>query len=223
MGAGQCEVGDVRRLRGIIPLMTDRIDHDRLYQVAESQAGYFTTEQALATGMERSTLRHHARPGGRYQRIRRGLYRLRHFPPTPHEHVVAAWLALSNVPATVSHESALELYDLSDVIPNAIHVTVPREKRGQRPRTGVRFHTLEHPPDATEIRRVAGVLATSPERTIIDSLEAGTQLEQIELAVRQALERGLTTPRRLRAAAAGHPARVRPFIERRIQEVHSLA
>jgi len=198
--------------------MSDRIDHDGLYRIAESQAGYFTAGQALAAGMDRSTLRHHARPGGRYERVRRGLYRLRHFPSTPHEHVVAAWLALSNVPAIVSHESALELYDLSDVIPKAVHVTVPREKRGQRPRPGVRFHTLEHPPGATEIRRVEGVLATSPERAIVDSLEAGTQLEQIELAVRQALERGLTTPRRLRAAAARRSARVRTFIDRVVGE-----
>lgn len=198
--------------------MADRIDHDGLYQVAESQAGYFTAEQALATGMDRSTLGHHARPDGRYQRVRRGLYRLRHFPSTPHEHVVAAWLALSNVPAVVSHESALELYDLSDVIPNAVHVTVPREKRGQRPRPGVRFHTLDHSPDANEIRRVAGVLATSPERTIVDSLEAGTQPEQIELAVQQALERGLTTPRRLSSAAAGRPERVRVFIDRLLRQ-----
>ncbi len=198
--------------------MTDRIDHDGLYWVAESQAGYFTAEQALAAGMDRSTLRHHARPGGRYERVRRGLYRLRHFPSTRHEHVVAAWLALSKVPAIVSHESALELYDLSDVIPSTVHVTVPREKRGQRPRPGVRVHTLERAPSASEIRRVAGVLATSPERTIIDSLEAGTQLEQIELAVRQALERSLTTPRRLRAAAARRPSRVRAFIERVLQE-----
>ncbi len=97
--------------------------------------------------------------------------------------VVAAWLGLANVPAIVSHESALELYELSDVIPNAVHMTVPREKRGQRPRSGVRFHTLEHPPGPSETRRVSGVVATNPDRTIVDSLEAGTQLEQIELAV----------------------------------------
>lgn len=198
--------------------MSDGVDHDGLYRVAESQAGYFTTEQALAAGMDGSTLRHHARPGGRYERVRRGLYRLRHFPSGQHEHVVAAWLALSNGPAVVSHESALELYELSDVIPNAVHITLPREKRGQRPRPGVRFHTLEHPPEPNEIRRVAGVLATSPERTIVDSLEVGTQPEQIELAVRQALERGLTTPRRLRAAAADHPSRVRAFIDRLLTE-----
>ncbi len=197
--------------------MSDRVDHDGLYRIAESQAGYFTAEQALDAGMDRSTLHHHARPGGRYERVRRGLYRLRHFPSSPHEHVVAAWLDLPSA-AVVSHESALELYELSDVIPTAVHITLPREKRGQRPKPGVRFHMLTHPPGPDEIRRVDGVLATSPERTIADSLEAGTQPEQIELAVRQALERGLTTPRRLRTAATNRPARVRRFIDRLLSE-----
>src|SRR6266511_1343625 len=139
--------------------MTDRIDHDGLYWAAESQAGYFTAGQALAAGMDRSTLRHHARPRGRYERVRRGLYRLRHFPSSPHEHVVAAWLDLPS-PAVVSHESALELYDLSDVIPNAVHITLPRAMRGRRRRPGVRFHTLVHPPAARETRHVNGLLAT---------------------------------------------------------------
>jgi predicted transcriptional regulator of viral defense system len=197
--------------------MSDAIDHDGLYWTAESQSGYFTAQQALEAGMDRSTLLHHARPGGRYERVRRGLYRLRHFPSSPHDHVVAAWLPLPE-PAVVSHESALELYDLSDVIPNAVHITVPRAKRGQRPRPGVRFHTVEHPPGPDETRQVSGIAVTSPERTIVDSLEAGTQLEQIEMAVNQALDRGLTTPRRLRAAAAGRRTRVRKFIDRLLPE-----
>jgi predicted transcriptional regulator of viral defense system len=205
-------------LRDDIPLVSDTINHDGLYRVAESQAGYFTTEQALDAGMDRSTLVHHARPGGRYERVRRGVYRLRHFPSSPHEHVVAAWLDLPS-PAVVSHESALELYELSDVIPSAVHITLPRAMRGQRPRPGVRFHTVGHPPGPTETRRVNGVLATSPERTIIDSLEAGTQPEQIELAVRQALERGLTTSRRLQSAATNRPTRVRRFIDRVLAEI----
>jgi len=197
--------------------MSDRIDHDSLYRLAESQAGYFTAEQALEAGMDRSTLLHHARSGGRYERIRRGLYRLRHFPSSPHEHVVAAWLDLPEA-AVVSHESALELYGLSDVIPNAVHVTLPREKRGQRPRPGVRFHVLTQAPGPDDVRRVSGVIATTPERTIVDSLEAGTQPEQIELAVQQALERGMTTARRLRAAAAGRSRRVQQFIDRLLTE-----
>jgi predicted transcriptional regulator of viral defense system len=193
------------------------VDHDELYRVAESQAGYFTTRQALAAGMDRSTLRHHARPGGRYERVRRGLYRLRHFPTSPHEHVVAAWLPLRDAGAVVSHESALELYELSDVIPSAIDLSIPRSKRGQRPRPGVRLHTLEPPPADTEIRTLAGVPVTTPERTILDALQGGAQLEQIELAITQAVDRGLTTPRRLRSAAASRTPRARAFIDHTLQ------
>lgn len=118
----------------------------------------------------------------------------------------------------VSHESALELHALSDVIPVAVHLSLPRAKRGQRPRPGVRLHTLERTPGPSEVRNVQGLPITSPERSIVDSLAAGTQPEQVELAIRQALERGLTTPRRLRAAAAGRPDRARRFVERILTE-----
>lgn len=199
------------RTGGIIPLMHD-VDHDRLYDVAQSQAGYFTAAQAIDAGMDRSTLRHHARPGGRYERVGRGVYRLRHFPTSPLEHVVAAWLPLRAAHGVVSHESALELYDLADVIPDAVHVSVPRSQRGQRPRHGVRFHTLSRPLESGEVRDLSGVVATSPERTLIDCAESGTQPEQVELAFRQALERGLTTPRRLVAAVAVRSPRVRDLV-----------
>jgi predicted transcriptional regulator of viral defense system len=202
----------------MMQLMSDKIDHDGLYRTAESQAGYFTSQQAIDAGMDRSTLSRHARPGGRYVRVRRGLYRLRHFPSSAHEHVVAAWLGVSDPDAVISHESASELYDLSDVIPNAVHVSIPRTKRGQRRRPGVRFHALERPPAGAEVRSLHGVPVTSPERTIVDALAAGTQPEQVELAITQALERGLTTPRRLRAASAHRSARVRSVVERTLQE-----
>ncbi len=208
----------VRHLRDIITLVSDTIDHDGLYQLAEAQAGYFTARQALAAGMDRSTLRHHARPGGRYERVCRGLYRLRHFPTSSHEHVVAAWIPLREAGAVVSHESALELHALSDLIPAAVHLSLPRAKRGQRPRLGVRLHTLERPPGPSEVRTVRGVPTTSPERSIVDSLEAGTQPDQVELAIHQALERGLTTPRRLRAAVADRASWARRFIERALPE-----
>lgn len=195
------------------------VDHDGLYRQAEAQAGYFTARQAVNAGMDRSTLRHHARPGGRYERVRRGLYRLRHFPSSPHEHIMAAWLPLRDAGAVVSHESALELHGLSDVIPDAVDLSLPRAERGQRRRVGVRLHTLNRPPTKAEVHNLAGLPVTSSERTIVDVLETGTQPEQIEMAIRQALERGLTTPRRLREAASPRPARVRKFIERRLEKV----
>jgi predicted transcriptional regulator of viral defense system len=195
------------------------VDHDALYGVAEAQAGYFTAEQAVEAGMDRSTLAHHARPGGRYERVRRGLYRLRHFPTSQHEHVMATWLPLRGAGAVVSHVSALELYGLSDLIPDAVHVSVPRAKRGQRPRPGVRIHTVGEPIEPSDVRSVDGVLVTSPERTIVDCLESGVQPDQVRLAIRQALDRGLTTQRRLSHAATGHARRVLQVVEDEVRAV----
>lgn len=145
--------------------------------------------------------------------MRRGLYRLRHFPTSAYEHVVAAWLPLREAGAVVSHDSALELHGLSDLMPTAVHLSLPRAQRGQRPRQGVRLHTVERPPGRNEVRTVHGVPTTSPERSIVDCLQAGTGPEQLELAARQALEQELTTQRRLRTAATGRPDRVRRLIE----------
>ncbi len=206
----QCD-STVRRLTYNITHMSDV--HGKLYQIAEGQGGYFTAQQAVDAGMDRATLRHHARPNGRYERVQRGLYRLRHFPSSPHEHVMAAWLPLCRAGAVVSHASALELYGISDIIPTCVHVSVSRAKRGLRPREGVRVHTLGAPLLASEIRPVAGVQVTSPERTLVDALEDGVQPEQVELGIRQALDRGLTTPRRLRGAAAKRSARTRAAVE----------
>lgn len=191
----------------------NRVDHDDLYRLAEAQSGYFTAQQALAAGMDRSTLLHHARPRGRYLRVRRGLYRLRHFPSAAQEHVVAGWLPLRDVGAVVSHASAFEMYGLSDVIPDAVHLTLPRARRGQRPRRGVRIHTSAQPPASSELRHIQGIPVTSPERSVVDALEAGVQPEQVELAIRQALTRGLTTRRRLTTAAANRSTWVKAFVE----------
>ncbi len=163
--------------------------------------------------MDRSTLRHHARPGGRYDRVRPGLFRLRQFPSSPHEHVMAAWLPLRDAGAVISHESALELHNLSDVIPNVVHLTLPRSERGQRRRAGIQLHFPSNDPSSEDIRQVQGLPVTSPERTIVDAIKGGTQPEQIEMAVNQALERGMTTPRRLRAAASSSSERARKFVE----------
>lgn len=195
----------------------DQIDWESLGRLAEDQAGYFTTAQAAAIGAHRNTLAHHARPGGRLERAGRGLYRLRFFPSSPFEHIAAAWVAAGPDEATISHESALELYELSDIIADKVHLTLPRERRHRRPPVGVRFHFPLAPIADEERRRVHGLRATAVERTLLDVLQdRGTQPEQIDMAIEQALARGLTTPKRLRAAAEHHPATVRRSLERRL-------
>jgi predicted transcriptional regulator of viral defense system len=116
-------------------------------------------------------------------------------------------------PAVISHESALELQNLSDVIPDRVHLTLPRAYRGRRSDLA-QLHFTQRPPAAHELRTVDGVPVTSPERTIVDALESGTQPEQVEMAVVQALDRGLTTPKRLERAAEGRSAPTRGWVKK---------
>jgi predicted transcriptional regulator of viral defense system len=180
----------------------------RLYALAEGRAGYLTARAANEAGIPRSTLSHHARAGGRLVHMARGLYRLRDFPTSPHEHIVAAWLRTPpSADAVVSHESALELDDLSDVIADQVHVTVPRAQR-RKPIEGVVIHPTTFPVTRRQRRDVVGVPVTTVDRTIIDVLRSTGLTEQVEAAVADALRRGLTTKRRLRATADDFPKTV---------------
>jgi predicted transcriptional regulator of viral defense system len=176
---------------------------DRLFQLAERQAGYFTTKQATEAGVSRSLLSHHARDGGPLTRIERGLYRLRNFPVSPREDLVARWLKAGQpIGGVVSHESAADLHGLTDLIPRALHLTLSRRYRGWRPPPGVRFHltgTGVPPEDQVQLE---GLPVTNAERTIVDLLAAGGHTEQAELAISQSIRRGITTSRRLQDAAS---------------------
>src|SRR5579875_1262323 len=117
-----------------------RPDRQCLFDTASEQGGYFTAEQARACGCGFALLSHHTK-AGRFIRVRRGLYRLREYPSSPREDVLAAWLALGRDVVVVSHDSALDLLDLSDVIPDAVHLTVPRSRRNLPKLPGVKIHT----------------------------------------------------------------------------------
>ena len=193
-------------------------DHERLFQIASEHGGYFTAAQARDCGFSSALLGHHAREGGRLIRVRRGLYRLRRYPSSPREDVLAAWLAAGPDQAVVSHESALEILGLSDVVPDAVHITVPRSRR-YRPRVaGARLHTTtrELPPSDVTVRD--GIRLTSAVRSIVDAAEAGVAPEQVQAATRDALDRGMATERRLVEAARRRGRRVEQLIRRSIQE-----
>lgn len=195
--------------RGRVATRPDRL---RLFEIASEQGGYFTAEQARASGYSFALLSHHVR-SGRFIRIRRGLYRLREYPSSPREDVLAAWLALGKEVAVVSHESALDLLDLSDVIPEAAHLTVPRSRRHLPALPGVKIHTTVRSLRPSDLAYRDGMVVTSATRSILDAAETGTAPDQVELAVVQAIERGLTTPDQLRQGAVERGRRVAALIE----------
>jgi len=168
---------------------------------AYQQNGYFTVRQAREHGISSQLLNHHARRG-RFERVRRGLYRLRGFPSAEHAEMREKWMAVGTEKAVLSHESALALLDLSDNIPDAVHLLVPRRYRGLRRPPGVVIHTR---PDDEKVSTVwrDGLPLTAPARTLVDVVD-GLQPEQASMAVQQALSRGLLTTRQLEQEAARH-------------------
>jgi predicted transcriptional regulator of viral defense system len=193
-------------------------DAECLFATAASQHGFFTASQASECGYATNLLTHHVR-SGRFRRVHRGVYRLRDFPSSSHEDVAAAWLAVGRDSGVVSHESALALHELSDVVPAAIHLTVPRSRRYLPALPGVRLHTITRPPSANDVVERDGIQTTAPVRTILDAAESGVGPEQIEIAVGQAVRRGLLLPEQLSAAAQARSGRVRQLIARALSEL----
>jgi predicted transcriptional regulator of viral defense system len=127
----------VERVAHMNPVSNTSPDHQQLYQIAEQQAGYFTAAQAQAVGFSRPLLSHYAKTG-HFDRVQRGIYRLAHFPGSPYQDLFVAWLR-TGPDSVISHESALAVYELSDVLPGEVHVIVPRT--ASRRRKGIRLHT----------------------------------------------------------------------------------
>ncbi len=165
---------------------------------AYQQGGYFNASQARAHGVSRQLLDHHV-SRGRFERVRRGLYRVQGFPTTEHDDMREAWMAVRGADALLSHDSALALLDLSDSIPDAIHLLVPRRHRGLRQPPGVILHTRPDNEDiATNWRD--GLPLTAPARTLLDVADR-LQPEQLSMAVKQGLRRGLVTADQLQEEA----------------------
>ena len=160
------------------------------------QGGYFDRADALAHGINDRLLAYHAATG-RFDRELTGVYRLSYAPISMLDDYWRAWV-WSNYRGAISHESALLLYDLSDVLPSKVHLTVPLQFNRNAP-AAYKIHRAALQPDEVTLRD--GISITTPARTIVDAAAFGTDPEQIQLAVRQALDRALTSEAALRSAA----------------------
>jgi predicted transcriptional regulator of viral defense system len=122
--------------------------------------------------------------------VRRGIYRLVHFPASEHEDLVVAWL-WSEHAGVFSHETALALHDLSDLLPAKLHMTLPVSWQHRRLRVpaGLVLHYADlGDEDQTGF---SAVPVTSPRRTLWDCVAANVSPDQVWKAVLQALQRGL--------------------------------
>lgn len=162
----------------------------QLFEIADPQAGYFTAAQALALGYSYPQQHHHVQQGT-WQRVGHGLFRLTAYPLTPHEQLARLTLWSRDntgaAQAVVSHDTALALHALSDLLPERLHLTVPPGFRKPAP-IGVVLHRGQVAPG--ERRTEHGFQVTTVVRTLRDVATDGLEVDLLTQAVDTALQRG---------------------------------
>ena len=168
-----------------------RVVRNALSVVAHEQGGYFTAKQAIQAGYGYRHLDYHESVGN-FVRVDHGLYRLPTIPPSEHDDLIRLTFWSRNQKdepqAIVSHESALVLHELTELLPHQTHLTVPRKFRKAAP-LGCVLH--KGALGVNEIEERAGFRVTKPLQTLLDAAAGELSQEQLEKAVKQAVVRGL--------------------------------
>lgn len=128
-------------------------------------------KHAARAGISKSTL-HRAARAGRYDRIARGIYRPADAPAADWDWIEAA---TRRPDATICLTSALAFHDLTDTVPDALDVAIPRGARIPATGGAIRWHSFAKatfdlgrstvPIPGSELR--IGIY--SPERCIADA------------------------------------------------------
>lgn len=189
----------------MVEVREERVKWDRLHEFLAEQQGWFTARQARKAGFSTALLAHHLRTG-LVERSGRGLYRLSHYPRGEHEELVVAWL-WSDQAGVFSHQTALALRGLSDVMPAQLHMTLPRAWPRRR-RGAPEDVVLYYADIPVEERGWFGVVPiTNVRRTLHDCMSSELSPELLRQATQQALRRGLVA----KGEVVDIDAALRPF------------
>jgi predicted transcriptional regulator of viral defense system len=172
-----------------------------LFQIADSQQGYFTSQQAEESGFPRSNF-HRYLQSGEWIKELRGIYRLAHYPVTDRPELVLWSLWSRNrqgeVQGAWSYETALDIYELSDVMPAKMHMTVPKYyRKGTKIPQGLVLYFEDLP--KSDVQTQQGYFVTTPLRTILDIVEKShLSSDLIIQAIREGLKKGLLSYKELK-------------------------
>jgi len=116
---------------GIGCILTFMVAQGVLWDLAADQHGFFTTSDALGAGVTRKAV-DHLLARREVDRVGHGVYRFPTFPTSPADPYQLAVLWTGTAGACLSHETALEVHGVTDLLPDRIHVTVPAGRRIRR-------------------------------------------------------------------------------------------
>ncbi|NED98627.1 type IV toxin-antitoxin system AbiEi family antitoxin domain-containing protein [Phytoactinopolyspora halotolerans] len=159
----------------------------QLWDVALDQYGYVTSRDARALDInvvELGKLAHR----GQLEKVGHGVYRFPRYPVTQLDPYMLATLWAGGH-GVLSHETILDLYELGDVNPAKIHMTIPRGHRLRR-RGGELYVIHSADLDADQIGWFEGIPAVTPSTAIEQTIHV-TPSHLARQAVHKAHDRGL--------------------------------
>ena len=165
---------------------------ETLMKIALEQGGLFTADQAIQCGYDQKNHHYHVKTG-QWEKVLRGIYRFRPIESELSEYWL--WYLWSEgrnkkPQAVFSHETALVLYELSDINPSKIHITVPKKFRKS---TAMPKILVIHKQDIAqgETKTINGIKVTTVLKTLLDLVEERRISDEfIEQATKQALQKG---------------------------------
>jgi len=174
----------------------------QLFEVADSQRGYFTARQAIETGFSSRMQTYHVQNGD-WEREWRGVYRLANYPGEFDDYMLwYLWSAdQTGAPQGVySHDTALRLHGLSTWSGSSKkHMTVPFGFRRQVVPKGISLHYANLRPEDITVKTKFKL--TQPLRTIVDLLVAGNVEEHhIWEALQEGISRRIILPKQIEDA-----------------------
>ena len=171
-----------------------RAIHSALYQIASEQCGLFTSRQAIEAGFNAKNHLYYVK-AGYWEKEHRGIYRLKDFPlEASHEYVLwSLWSCnrTGEVQGVFGFETALSIYELSDVSPTKIHMITPRSfsKKSTLPKVLVLHHDNLKPEDWQDM---GGYRVTTPTKTLSDIIfSQRISREFVCQAIEEGMGRGL--------------------------------
>jgi predicted transcriptional regulator of viral defense system len=186
------------------------VDDERaLVRQATVQGGFFTSKQAAALGYTAPKRNYHVNAGN-WVREHRGIFRLALYPLPSRPDLMLWWLWSRNrqdePQGIYSHQTALSLHELTDVMPSRVHMTVPSAFRRS---AAIPKALVLHMADlaASEVEILDGVPVTKALRTLLDvAATEATPVEDLRAAFAEANHTGKISRREI-AEAESDPTR----------------
>lgn len=176
--------------------MTRIPDIEKLREIALDQHGLITSSQAEDVGVSRPSLSYLTK-NGRIERVARGIYRISQVPHSPYDilHQALLW---AGDDAVLSHDTALAAWDVCDINPTIIHVTVPKSRRIQKEQQP---NVLVHKDDINQasVKWWEGMPIASLELALRGCIDRGAPSYVIDQAIQNGRSRALLSEEEAKA------------------------